>query len=176
MLATICSSSYGPQGDPQRIRVTLGVVHQLDPKLPFCHLSTMDQHVSETLGQPRFRAMLISFFAGDRAVPSGDRNLWSGCSCGSAANEGNWYPDCDSDARSTARSAYCSSCRVERRESNFGGPGEIRTLDLFHAMEARSQLRHRPIGQDYVLRIPHPSFHTFAPDSFQKKNFKFNFQ
>ena len=26
----------------------------------------------------------------------------------------------------------------------FGGPGEIRTLDLFHAMEARSQLRHRP--------------------------------
>ena len=28
----------------------------------------------------------------------------------------------------------------------FGGPGEIRTLDLFHAMEARSQLRHRPTG------------------------------
>ena len=27
----------------------------------------------------------------------------------------------------------------------FGGPGEIRTHDLFHAMEARSQLRHRPI-------------------------------
>ena len=26
-----------------------------------------------------------------------------------------------------------------------GGPGEIRTHDLFHAMEARSQLRHRPI-------------------------------
>jgi hypothetical protein len=25
----------------------------------------------------------------------------------------------------------------------FGGPGEIRTHDLFHAMEARSQLRHR---------------------------------
>ena len=25
-----------------------------------------------------------------------------------------------------------------------GGPGEIRTHDLFHAMEARSQLRHRP--------------------------------
>ncbi len=28
----------------------------------------------------------------------------------------------------------------------FGGPGEIRTLDLFHAMEARSQLRHRPVA------------------------------
>ena len=27
-----------------------------------------------------------------------------------------------------------------------GGPGEIRTHDLFHAMEARSQLRHRPTG------------------------------
>ena len=27
---------------------------------------------------------------------------------------------------------------------NFGGPGRDRTDDLFHAMEARSQLRHRP--------------------------------
>ena len=26
-----------------------------------------------------------------------------------------------------------------------GGPGGIRTLDLLHAMEARSQLRHRPL-------------------------------
>ncbi len=26
----------------------------------------------------------------------------------------------------------------------FGGPGRVRTVDLFHAMEARSQLRHRP--------------------------------
>src|SRR3954470_2205059 len=33
----------------------------------------------------------------------------------------------------------------------FGGPGRDRTDDLFHAMEARSQLRHRPIrtGADY---------------------------
>ena len=30
----------------------------------------------------------------------------------------------------------------------FGGPGEIRTHDLFHAMEARSQLRHRPTIED----------------------------
>jgi hypothetical protein len=28
----------------------------------------------------------------------------------------------------------------------FGGPGRDRTDDLFHAMEARSQLRHRPTG------------------------------
>ena len=34
----------------------------------------------------------------------------------------------------------------EARESSesFGGPGRDRTDDLFHAMEARSQLRHRP--------------------------------
>ena len=29
----------------------------------------------------------------------------------------------------------------------FGGPGRVRTVDLFHAMEARSQLRHRPKHQ-----------------------------
>ena len=35
---------------------------------------------------------------------------------------------------------------------NFGGPGRVRTDDLFHAMEARSQLRHRPTsrGKDRV--------------------------
>ena len=27
---------------------------------------------------------------------------------------------------------------------SVGGPGRVRTDDLFHAMEARSQLRHRP--------------------------------
>jgi hypothetical protein len=32
-------------------------------------------------------------------------------------------------------------CKCMKR---FGGPEGIRTLDLFHAMEARSQLRHRP--------------------------------
>ncbi len=30
------------------------------------------------------------------------------------------------------------------RVKEFGGPGRDRTDDLFHAMEARSQLRHRP--------------------------------
>ncbi len=37
-------------------------------------------------------------------------------------------------------------CPVRTREV-FGGPEGIRTLDLFHAMEARSQLRHRPTEQ-----------------------------
>ena len=34
-----------------------------------------------------------------------------------------------------------------------GGPGRARTDDLFHAMEARSQLRHRPIPKGMILRI-----------------------
>jgi hypothetical protein len=34
----------------------------------------------------------------------------------------------------------------------FGGSGEIRTHDLFHAMEARSQLRHRPTACVEVLK------------------------
>jgi hypothetical protein len=33
----------------------------------------------------------------------------------------------------------------------FGGPGEIRTHDLFHAMEARSQLRHRPTLNSFSM-------------------------
>jgi putative nucleotidyltransferase with HDIG domain len=37
---------------------------------------------------------------------------------------------------------------------SFGGPGEIRTHDLFHAMEARSQLRHRPTHRkDFIHYI-----------------------
>jgi hypothetical protein len=33
----------------------------------------------------------------------------------------------------------------------FGGPGRDRTDDLFHAMEARSQLRHRPTQRFAVI-------------------------
>jgi hypothetical protein len=40
------------------------------------------------------------------------------------------------DASEKSRPAWV----IER----FGGPGRDRTDDLFHAMEARSQLRHRP--------------------------------
>ena len=38
-------------------------------------------------------------------------------------------------------------CKCLKR---FGGPGRVRTVDLFHAMEARSQLRHRPTRQGLV--------------------------
>ena len=40
--------------------------------------------------------------------------------------------------------ADVKKCRVNTGEKR-GGPGRDRTDDLFHAMEARSQLRHRPI-------------------------------
>src|SRR5580700_3892612 len=34
----------------------------------------------------------------------------------------------------------------------IGGPGRVRTDDLFHAMEARSQLRHRPTEEERMVR------------------------
>ena len=41
---------------------------------------------------------------------------------------------------------------VKRTGAKNGGPGGIRTLDLLHAMEARSQLRHRPTqGFAYIV-------------------------
>ncbi len=40
----------------------------------------------------------------------------------------------------------------------FGGPEGIRTLDLFHAMEARSQLRHRPTRQGLASILAHRVF------------------
>src|SRR5881398_3739989 len=60
--------------------------------------------------------------------------------------------------RRQARKRYLQV--VERN----GGPGRDRTDDLFHAMEARSQLRHRPtlkegvaiiLAQQYAL-VKHP--------------------
>jgi hypothetical protein len=47
-------------------------------------------------------------------------------------------------------SALLSNARKGSRYvvERFGGPGRDRTDDLFHAMEARSQLRHRPTIED----------------------------
>ena len=42
----------------------------------------------------------------------------------------------------------------------FGGPEGIRTLDLFHAMEARSQLRHRPSHLQSLLSLAHGNVNT----------------
>ena len=43
-----------------------------------------------------------------------------------------------------AKTTIRGTCLEENPNSVDGGPGGIRTLDLLHAMEARSQLRHRP--------------------------------
>src|ERR1700745_1325446 len=43
--------------------------------------------------------------------------------------------------------ADVKKCRVNTGEKD-GGPDRDRTDDLFHAMEARSQLRHRPTMED----------------------------
>jgi hypothetical protein len=46
------------------------------------------------------------------------------------------------------RRADASGYRGRRDVRTLGGPGRDRTDDLFHAMEARSQLRHRPTCGD----------------------------
>jgi hypothetical protein len=47
--------------------------------------------------------------------------------------------------------ADVKKCRVNTGEKH-GGPGRVRTDDLFHAMEARSQLRHRPTEEEPMIR------------------------
>src|SRR5580700_561187 len=42
-------------------------------------------------------------------------------------------------------------CKFAKLLQRFGGPGRDRTDDLFHAMEARSQLRHRPTDGTILL-------------------------
>jgi hypothetical protein len=43
-----------------------------------------------------------------------------------------------------SRRTFCDFWAESREGPKIGGPGRDRTDDLFHAMEARSQLRHRP--------------------------------
>ena len=66
-----------------------------------------------------------------------------------ASLDSNWTPrDLFRDVE--ARNIFVSLCFVGLC---FGGPEGIRTLDLFHAMEARSQLRHRPIPNGWDSSI-----------------------
>src|SRR6266849_3164328 len=48
----------------------------------------------------------------------------------------------------------------------FGGPGRVRTDDLFHAMEARSQLRHRPTAD--VLSVYRRAKVAFSRDRYPR--------
>ena len=60
------------------------------------------------------------------------------------ANAGRLWPQSHKGFDS---SGYLTSQATDAKYMKcFGGPEGIRTLDLFHAMEARSQLRHRPIS------------------------------
>ena len=56
--------------------------------------------------------------------------------------------------RCGARPVVEPSLATARVGGCFGGPGEIRTHDLFHAMEARSQLRHRPTSSSRLPATP----------------------
>ncbi len=49
--------------------------------------------------------------------------------------------------------ALVPRARIFRRRET-GGPGRVRTDDLFHAMEARSQLRHRPARLIFAYLLP----------------------
>src|SRR5271170_6151869 len=56
--------------------------------------------------------------------------------------------------------------------SGFGGPGRDRTDDLFHAMEARSQLRHRPtFGRLFLFSV---TTHVSSNRLLWKKRFSRN--
>jgi hypothetical protein len=61
---------------------------------------------------------------------------------GSAKLSGNLLPNATKPAVAVSVSCW-----------KDGGPGRDRTDDLFHAMEARSQLRHRPTTSDIVLSL-----------------------
>jgi putative ABC transport system permease protein len=52
------------EGDPLAMaRAVASVVRSLDPAMPVFDVETMDQRVSEALGQPRFQTVLVGFFA-----------------------------------------------------------------------------------------------------------------
>jgi putative ABC transport system permease protein len=51
-------------GDPLLVaREAAGVVRLLDPDVPVYQIGTMQQHVSDAVGQPRFQAVLLALFA-----------------------------------------------------------------------------------------------------------------
>jgi ABC-type antimicrobial peptide transport system permease subunit len=51
-------------GDPLLLaREASAMVRQLDPDVPVYQVGTMQQHVSEAVGQPRFQTVLLALFA-----------------------------------------------------------------------------------------------------------------
>ena len=106
-------------------------------------------HSSESLAalrKPRARSMRVGLSAMTFAIQN--RGFMAA---------GVLVPDHYGSADSHA--ARLPSSVASRLVEEFGGPGEIRTHDLFHAMEARSQLRHRPIVLDGCLSLYHTRVH-----------------
>jgi hypothetical protein len=65
-------------------------------------------------------------------------------------------------------SAAASNAPQKLNANCIGGPEGIRTLDLFHAMEARSQLRHRPTTSNVPLVYTNDDedWYIFASEAF----------
>jgi putative ABC transport system permease protein len=51
-------------GDPLSMAGTVSkVIHSVDPDMPVYDVRTMEDRISETVGQPRFQSMIVAFFA-----------------------------------------------------------------------------------------------------------------
>jgi len=51
-------------GEPMSIASTAtAIIHSFDPDMPVFDVRTMDDRISETVGQPRFQSMIVAFFA-----------------------------------------------------------------------------------------------------------------
>ena len=51
-------------GDPMSMASTVAkVIRSVDPDMPVFDLRTMEDRISETVGQPRFQSMIVAFFA-----------------------------------------------------------------------------------------------------------------
>jgi hypothetical protein len=70
------------------------------------------------------------------------------------------HPSAPSDPQKATR-----RCRqIAVKEGVIGGPDRDRTDDLFHAMEARSQLRHRPTkGRTSFILLEHAKYVKHPP-------------
>jgi putative ABC transport system permease protein len=51
-------------GDPMSMARTIAsVIHSVDPDMPVFDVRTMEDRISETVGQPRFQTVIVAFFA-----------------------------------------------------------------------------------------------------------------
>src|SRR5713101_1619369 len=75
--------------------------------------------------------------------------------------EQRWNANRENNYKGRTSHEHLSVQRPHYRDAETGGPGRDRTDDLFHAMEARSQLRHRPT----MRRLSPDQFYLALRDS-----------